>query len=224
MLFTGSDDVLSQLDQVEQRHQWNKRQREWHGSTPTKNAVQMDLKNWRRHKGPVMWSVFCDLDHRCCDNAQPFLFGICRKDVSVLTQGHQEILRHFQGSRRFPRNQRLRLETPGWEVLDYEGKVITPAEVERQRERLMRAPLVIYRNYPFSEDVVVVETDVVDPNPGIMRNVSSLIEILPLGGSYELVHQFWAHFNLSAVPVNVDVTWSHDEVLVSICICFVTFT
>ena len=43
----------------------------------------------------------------------------CRKDVSVLTHGHHEILWHFQGSKHFPRDQRLRLETPGWEVLDY---------------------------------------------------------------------------------------------------------
>ena len=60
-----------------------------------------------------------------------FYRRICRKDVSVLTHGQHEILRHFQGSKHFPRDQRLRLETPGWEVLDYEGNVMSPAEVER---------------------------------------------------------------------------------------------
>ena len=31
-----------------------------------------------------------------------FYCPICLKDVSVLTHGHHEILRHFQGSKHFP--------------------------------------------------------------------------------------------------------------------------
>ena len=93
---------------------------------------------------------------------------------------------------------------------------MSPAQVERQREKIMRAPLVVTdREYPFSEDVIVEETGAVDPNLGVMAKVSSLIEVLRLGGSYELVYRLWAQFTLSAVRVNVDVTWSRDEVLVS---------
>ena len=66
----------------------------------------------------------------------------------MLTHGHHKILRHFQGSKHFPRDQRLSLETPGWEVLDYEGNVMSPAEVERQRENIMRAPLVQRQGVP----------------------------------------------------------------------------
>ena len=144
-----------------------------------------------------------------------FYCRICRKDVSVLTHGHHEILRHLQGSKLFPRDQRLKLETPSWEVLDYEGNIMSPAEVERQQEKIMRAPLVVRdREYPFSEDVIVDETGAVDPSLGVMARVSSLIEVLRLGGSYELVYRLWAQFTLSAVRVNVDVTWSRDEVLV----------
>ena len=57
-----------------------------------------------------------------------------------------------------------------------------------------------------------------------MAKVSSLIEFLRLGGSYELVYQLWVQFILSAVRVNVDVTWSRNEVLVSISICPVLST
>ena len=47
------------------------------------------------------------------------------------------------------------------------GNVMSAAEVERQREKIMRAPLVVRdREYPFSEDVIVDETGAVDPNPG----------------------------------------------------------
>ena len=72
-----------------------------------------------------------------------FYCRLCRKDVSVLTHGHYEILRHFQGSKHFPRDQRLSLETSSWEMLDYKGNIMSPAEVERQRRRIMRAPLVV---------------------------------------------------------------------------------
>ena len=112
--------------------------------------------------GPT--DVATKASHFCC--------RICLKDLSVVTHGHHEILRHFQGSKHFPRDQRLRLETPSWEVLDYEGNVMSPAEVERQREKIMRAPFVVRdREYPFSEDVIVDETGPVDPNLGLMAKV-----------------------------------------------------
>ena len=93
---------------------------------------------------------------------------------------------------------------------------MSPAEVNRQREKIMRAPLVVRdREYPFSEDVIVDETGAVDPNLGVMAKVSSLIEVLRLGESSELVYRLWAQFTLSAVRVNIYVTWSRDEVLIS---------
>ena len=136
--------------------------------------------------------------------------------MSVLTHGYHEILRHFQGNKHFPRDQRLGMETPGWEVLEYEENAMSPAEVERQRGRIMRAPLDMRdREYPISEDVIVDKTGAVDPNVGVMAKVSSFIEVLRLGGSYELVYKLWVQFTLSAVRVSVDVTWSSDEVLSS---------
>ena len=118
-----------------------------------------------------------------------FFCRTCRKDVSVLTHGHHEFLRHFQGSKHFSHDQRLRLETPSWEVLDYERNAMSPAEVERQREKIMSAPLVLRdREYPLYEKVIVDETGALDPNLAVMAKVSSLSEVLRLGGSYELVY------------------------------------
>ena len=112
-----------------------------------------------------------------------FYCRICRNEVSVLTRGHHEIFRHFQGSKHFPCDQRLSLETLGWEVLDYEGNAMSPADVERQREKIMKAPLLVRdREYPFSEDVIVDKTGSVYPNLAVMAKVSSLIGVL-LGGS-----------------------------------------
>ena len=49
-----------------------------------------------------------------------FYRRICRKDVSVLTHGPQEVLRNFHGVKHLAADQQLRLETPGWQVLDFE--------------------------------------------------------------------------------------------------------
>ena len=101
---------------------------------------------------------------------------------------------------------------------------MSPAEVERQREKFMRAPLVVRDGeYPFSEDVIVDETGAVQPKLWVMAKSSSLIEVLRLGGSYELVYRLWAQITLSAVRVNVDVTWLRDEVLVIGCTLFRIF-
>ena len=71
-----------------------------------------------------------------------FYCRVCRKNVSVLTHGHHEMLRYFQGSRRFARDQRLRLETPGWRVLDFQGNPLTEGELSwsvraRRSERVL---------------------------------------------------------------------------------------
>ena len=48
----------------------------------------------------------------------------------------------------------------------------------------------------------------------VLAKVSSLIEVLRMGGPYELVHQLWSQFTLTASRMNIDMTWSRDEVLV----------
>ena len=221
LLFTELDDVLSRLEQVEQRPSRAfprlSDTTETSGDQSAVGEPRRLLRSKKSYKMERAWGT-SDVWRFTYVATKPshFYCRICSKDVSVLTHGHHEILRHFQGSKHFPRDQRLRLETPSWEVLDYEGNVISPPEVERQREKMKKAPLVVRdREYPFSEDVIVDETGAVDPNLGVMAKVSSLIEVLRLGGSYELVYRLWAQFTLSAVRVNVDVTWSRDEVLVS---------
>ena len=139
---------------------------------------------------------------------------ICRKDVSVLTHGPHEVLRHFQGVKHFARDRRPRLETPGWRVLDFEGNILSESELERRKEFIFRGPLVIRdREYPFAEDLIVDDSGAPDAKIPVLAKLSSLVEKLRLGGSYELVHQLWSQFTLTASRLNIDVTWSRDEVL-----------
>ena len=146
-----------------------------------------------------------------------FYCRVCRKEVSVLTHGPQEILRHYQGVRHFARDQRLRLDTPGWRVLDFEGSPLSESELEWRREHILRGPLVVRdREYPFAEDLIIDESGVSDATLPVVSKVSSLIETLRLGGPYELVSQLWSQFTLIASRVNIEIAWSRDEVLVGI--------
>ena len=145
LLFTGLDDLLSQLQQVQQRPS---RALPRLGDTTDTSDDESDMgepRRWLRlkktYKKKKAWGMsdvgrfFVTGPTEVATKPSHFYCRICRKDVSVLTHRHREILRHFQGSKHFPRDQRLRLETPGWEVLDSEGNTMSPAEVERQRER-----------------------------------------------------------------------------------------
>ena len=144
-----------------------------------------------------------------------FYCRVCRKNVSVLTHGHHEMLRHLQGNRHFARDQRLRLETPGWRVLDFQGNPLSEDELERQREKIRKDPLVVrYREHPFPEDLITNEAGVVDPQLPVLAKVSCLVDALKMGGSYGLVEKLWVQFVLTVGPVNTEVAWTRDEVLV----------
>ena len=107
-----------------------------------------------------------------------FYCRVCHKDVSVLTHGPHENLRHYQGVKHFARDQRLRLETPGWRVLDFEVNPLSESELERRRQHILRGLLVVRdREYPFTEDLIVDDFEAPDATLPVAAKVSSLIEI-----------------------------------------------
>ena len=125
------------------------------------------------------------------------------------------MLRHFQGSRHFARDQRLRLESPGWRVLDFHGNPLSADELERQKEKIRKGPLVLRdRGHPFAEDLITDESGVLDPHLPVLTKVSCLVDALKMGGSYVLIEKLWAQFVLTAGPVNMGVAWTRGEVLV----------
>ena len=132
-----------------------------------------------------------------------FYCRLCRKNVSVLTHGHHEVLRHFQGRRHFARDQRLRLETPGWRVLDSQGNPLSEDELECQSEKIQKGPLVVRdRENPFAEDLIINEAGVIDPQLPVLVKVSCLVDAMKIGGSYGLVEKLLAQFVLTAGPAN----------------------
>ena len=140
---------------------------------------------------------------------------LCWKNVSVLAHVHHEVLRHYQGRRHFARDQRLRLETPGWRVLDFQGNPLPVDELERQKEGIEKGPLVVRdREHPFAEDLISDEAGVIDLQLPVLTKVSCLVDGLRMGGSYGLIEKLWAQFVLTAGPVEREVAWIRDEVLV----------
>ena len=56
-------------------------------------------------------------------------------------------------------------------------------EVARQRDRILRGPQVVRdREYPLAEDLIADSSGTVDVSLPVLAKVSSLVEILRLGG------------------------------------------
>ena len=225
-LFTGLDDVLGHVERMEQS--WPRtlphtfETNDTSGDETEGSEPRRGVRSKRTFKMKKVWGAdelgrfFVTGSTDASGKPSQFYCRICRKDVSVMTRGVHEILRYFQETKHFPLDQRFRLETPGWRVLDFEGSVMREEEVERQRERRFTAPQVVrHRGNPFPEVLIVDSSGSVDVSLPVLAKVSALVEVLPLGGSYELVHQLWSQFTLTAGQLNLDVTWSRDEVLVS---------
>ena len=127
------------------------------------------------------------------------------------------MLRHFQGSRHFARDQLLRLETTGWRVPDFHRNPLNEDDVERGKGKIKKkkGPLVVRdREHPFAEDSIADGDGVVDPQLPVLRNMSCLVDELRMGGSYELIDKLWVQFVLTAGSVNTEVAWTRDEVSV----------
>ena len=101
--------------------------------------------------------------------------------MSVLTHGHNEVLRHFQGCRHFARVQRLCLETPAWRELDFQGNPLSEDELERQRGKITKGLLVVRdREHPFAEDLIIDKAGVVDFQLPVLTKTSCLVDALKM--------------------------------------------
>ena len=172
----------------------------------------------KSHATSKLASLFVTGASNAAENPGSFFCRLCRKDISIAAKGAFEIRRHFQGHKHLKKDQRYRLETPGWRVLGLDGLPMDSAEVERMRSEITCCPLVTLDDeYPFAEDLIEGEGGKVDPKLPILSKVASLISALQLGGPYELVQQLWTQFRhtQSARHIEAEVSWNRDEVLVS---------
>ena len=148
----------------------------------------------------------------CSSQAQPLLLSNISEGRVCVDPRLKRDPRHFQRSKHISRNQRLRLETPSWRILDYEGNPMAKEEVAQQRDCILRAPLVV-QGPKNAEDIFTDSPVAQDAMLPVLAKIAPLIDMLRLGGSYELVHFLWSQFFLTATRVTIDITWSRDEVL-----------
>ena len=123
LLFAGLDDVLSRSKLVEQRpFRSVPRLRDTSDKSGDESCMgepNRRLRSKRTYKMKKAWGAsdvgqfFVTGPTDVATKPSQFYCSICRKDVFVLNHGHHETLRHFQDSKHFPRDQRLRLEPPG---------------------------------------------------------------------------------------------------------------
>ena len=105
-----------------------------------------------------------------------FYCQVCWEHVCVHTHGPYEILWHFQGARHFPRDQSLRLESPGWWVMDFKGNPLSDDELFPQCEKLLMTLRVKRRRERvFTEDLLVDQSGAADTNLPVLARVSSLM-------------------------------------------------
>ena len=100
------------------------------------------------------------------------------------------MLRFFQGSRDFARDQRLRVETPVWRMLDFHRNPLSEDELERERGKFNKGPFVVRDcEHPFAEDLIADGAGVVDPQLPVLSKLSCLVDGLRMACSKELIEK-----------------------------------
>ena len=76
------------------------------------------------------------------------------------------------------------VETAGWRVLGFQGNPLTEDELERQREKVQKGPLLVRdREYLFPEDLISDEAGVIDPQLPVLTKVCCLVDGLKMGAA-----------------------------------------
>ena len=137
-------------------------------------SVQSGPTKWTRWGGEWARPILCDRAHWRYREAQSLLLP-CVPEECV--RAHPWAARKstaFYGVKAFHRNLRLRLETPDWRLLYYEGNSMTDGEIERQRERFLRAPqLAMDIKCVLSEDLIMDSSGTVNVSLPVVAKVSA---------------------------------------------------
>ena len=187
----------------------------WTQVNPDSESIQSVRRRWKMYGGRRDGPFRRDWARNAIGQPCHFYCRICYKDVSILTHDPHKSRRHSNSANKFRLVQRFSFETPGWQWLDFERNTLGDDELERQWGHPSNSLGHSRIEYFFARDLFVDNSGTPDATQLVLFKVSS-IEVLRLRGNYEHVHQLWSQFDLNAGWVNIDVAWSHDEVLVSV--------
>ena len=137
-------------------------------------------------------------------NKHKFYCQICQTNVSISTKGAREIVRHFPCESHFRKDQRWRFEhlrtndkVTGqvvYEVRRKNGQVLTPLELEREKQYFMAAPLIETGcNYAFYEDYMAgLGALGTQAEVRLCVQISNVALISPRCGDWNVLQTLWS--------------------------------
>ena len=142
----------------------------------------------------------------------------CNRDISILTKGPRELMRHFLCATHQRRDQRYHLEENQF-IYELNGVDVIPASELTQEETdiiMTRKAVVASGPFAFPEDNHQNLEHITSEVP-ISTLLTCVLELLRHGGSYSLLRKQWCQFR-SSLGTHSGLTgssWSKSETLVS---------
>ena len=148
-----------------------------------------------------------------------FHCSFCNKDISILSKGFREPMRHFLCISHQKRDQRYHLEEHQF-IYELNGTDTIPSSELTEEERriiLARKPVVLSGPYPFPEDNHQDLSHITSEVP-LSTLLTCVMELLRHGGNYSLLRKQWCQFRSSLGTQSglSGSSWSKSETLVSI--------
>ena len=169
------------------QNEWH--QRKWVQSQPaaSRRTLQTNVQYEKAVGGGGGGSILCDWGYRCNWQPRPVLLPNLLYRRVCFDPWPRWGAPPFSRIKAIPRPQHLRLETPGWRVVDFEKNPMAEEEKVRQQERIWRAPLVVQeQKHPYADDIITDNSVAQERMLPVLAKVASAIHLLRLGGSYEL--------------------------------------
>ena len=143
----------------------------------------------------------------------------CNKDISILSKGFREPMRHFLCISHQKRDQRYHLAEHQF-IYELNGTDTIPSSDLTEGERqiiLARKPVVLTGPYPFPEDNHRDLSHITSEVP-LSTLLTCVMELLRHGGNYSLLRKQWCQFRSSLGTQSglSGSSWSKSETLVSI--------
>ena len=143
-----------------------------------------------------------------------FFCTMCERDVSMVSRGANELVRHFTSDRHWQRDVTYRVHK-GMPVFNQLRQLITltDEELSQYRSRPFKEKAV---GYLFPEDRRPKHSEIRSRVP-FLTMVSCLTEVWRGGGSYTMLRRLWGFFCASLAETDplYRVTWNKPETLVS---------
>ena len=146
-------------------------------------------------------------------SASSFHCMICKSDVSMLSRGAREFIRHYSSDRHWSRGVAYRVQQ-GLPVFD---QLMKPLELTSKERAAYLSQDVVDEGFRFPEDLLPACTRV-DSTIPLLTMVNCVAELWRWGGSYTLLRNLWGNFRATLWRDNplYSLRWNCPETLVSI--------